>query len=54
MQYHEIQYISDAEDPSITLETESLVAKIIDNTGLTQQRDETIKSYFGRCRSATA
>ena len=48
MQYDEIKYIPDTEDPSITLETQNLVAKVIDNTGLTQQRDETIKSYFGR------
>ena len=48
MQYEKIQYRPDSEDPSITLETQNLVAKVIDNTGLTQKRDENIKSYFGR------
>ncbi len=48
MQYEQIKYLPDSEDPSITLETQNLVAKVIDNTGLSQQRDETVESYFGR------
>ncbi|MCP3886477.1 MAG: hypothetical protein GY700_13610, partial [Propionibacteriaceae bacterium] len=34
MQYGELQYIPEAEDPSLTIETANLVARIIDNTGL--------------------
>ena len=34
MQYEELRYIPDEEDPSLTLETERLVMKVIDNTGL--------------------
>jgi hypothetical protein len=34
MQYREIKYIPETEDPSITIETEQLIAKVIDNTGL--------------------
>jgi len=34
MQYPELRYVPESEDPSITLETSELVAKVIDNTGL--------------------
>ena len=34
MQYDELKYVPESEDPSITIETEELVVKVIDNTGL--------------------
>lgn len=34
MRYDEIKYIPESDDPSITLETEELLVKVIDNTGL--------------------
>jgi hypothetical protein len=39
MQYDEIRYLPESEDPSLTLETEHLVAKIIDNSGLLAEGD---------------
>jgi len=38
-QYHSIRWVDEAEDPSLTLETGDLVAKIIDNTGLLVHRN---------------
>lgn len=34
MQYDELRYIPETDDPSMTLESEALVVKVIDNTGL--------------------
>ena len=34
MQYEELRYVPESDDPSITIETEALVVKVIDNTGL--------------------
>lgn len=34
MQYPDLRYVPETEDPSLTLETSELVAKVIDNTGL--------------------
>ena len=34
MRYDEIRYVPEREDPSITVETRDLAAKVIDNTGL--------------------
>jgi len=48
MQYDEIRYVPEDQDPSLTIETEELVAKIIDNTGLLLTPDEACKSHFGR------
>jgi len=33
-EYPEIEWVDEVQDPSITIETETLIAKIIDNTGL--------------------
>lgn len=35
--YPQLRWVNESEDPSLTIETESLVAKIIDNTGLTRE-----------------
>jgi len=48
MQYDQIQYVPEAQDPSITIETRNLVAKVIDNSGLSLEADNDIKSHFGR------
>lgn len=48
MQYPEIQYVPEENDPSITVETERLVAKIIDNSGLSIPENENVKSQFGK------
>ena len=40
MQYDEIKYIPEQEDPSLILETEELVAKVIDNTGLLVEENQ--------------
>lgn len=47
MQYDELKYIPEEEDPSLTLETEELVAKVIDNTGLLAPPIES-KSYLNK------
>lgn len=48
MKYDEIQYIPEDQDPSLTIETHNLVAKVIDNTGLSLADNADIKSHFGR------
>jgi len=48
VQYDAIRYVPEGEDPSLSLETKNLVAKIIDNTGLLLERNVDSKSYFGR------
>jgi len=39
MKYKEIRWVPESEDPSLTIETKTLVAKVIDNTGLELQKD---------------
>ena len=34
MQYEQLRYVPESEDPSLTIETDELVVKVIDNTGL--------------------
>tara|TARA_B100000809_G_scaffold159917_1_gene157306 strand:+ start:668 stop:901 length:234 start_codon:yes stop_codon:yes gene_type:complete len=46
--YKEIQYLADEQDPSLTIETRDLVAKVIDNTGLALTTNEGTTSHFGR------
>lgn len=46
MQYEQIQYIPEEQDPSITIETRNLVAKVIDNTGLSLSPNNDTKSHF--------
>jgi hypothetical protein len=48
MQYDEIKYVQEEQDPSLTIETKNLVAKIIDNTGLLLKPQSDCKSYFGK------
>jgi len=45
MQYEQLKYVREEQDPSLTIETERLVVKVIDNTGL---RGRTCRSqpYF--------
>jgi hypothetical protein len=45
MQYDQLRYVPETEDPSLTLETRELVAKVIDNTGLLAPPVAS-KSYF--------
>jgi len=45
MQYDDLRYIPESEDPSLTIETEELIAKVIDNTGLLAPSVESA-SYF--------
>jgi len=52
VQYEEIRYIPEAEDPSLTIETEELVAKVIDNTGLLVPAVESVP-YIGRTHHLT-
>ncbi|MEW5978983.1 MAG: hypothetical protein AB1898_24580 [Acidobacteriota bacterium] len=47
VQYDSIQWLDERQDPSVTLETEGLVAKIIDNTGLkTREGDPWMKQEY--------
>ncbi len=48
MQYNQIKYVQEGQDPSLTIETSDLVAKIIDNTGLLLEPNSDCKSYFGK------
>jgi hypothetical protein len=48
MQYDALRYVPDEEDPSLTIETERLVAKVIDNTGLSLPADPEAKSHYAR------
>jgi len=52
MQYEEIRYVPETEDPSVTIETRELVIKTIDNTGLLAPPTED-KSYFNRSHRVT-
>ena len=46
MKYEQIKWLPEDQDPSMTIETSSLVAKVIDNTGLQLEKDEESKSPF--------
>ncbi len=48
MQYDQIKYVPEDQDPSLTIETEKLIARIIDNTGLLNEPDDNCRSYFGK------
>jgi hypothetical protein len=48
MQYDQIQYVPEDQDPSLTIETQNLIAKVIDNTGLSLASDDNIKSQFSK------
>ncbi len=45
MRYDQIRYVTEEQDPSLTIETRDLVAKVIDNTGLLAPPREAA-SYF--------
>jgi len=52
VQYEQLKYVPESEDPSITVETAELVAKIIDNTGLSLPATDAkplFEQYAGRC-----
>jgi len=48
MQYEDIKYIPESEDPSLSIETDELVAKIIYNTGLLLKSDDNYKCFFSK------
>ena len=48
MQYEDIKYIPESEDPSLSIETDELVAKVIDNTGLLLNSDDNFKCFFSK------
>lgn len=48
MQYPELKYLPQEQDPSLTIETEELVMKVIDNTGLLVEEDKSCMSYAGQ------
>ena len=48
MQYEQIQYVPENQDPSITIETRDLVVKVIDNAGLSLAANSDIKSQFSK------
>ncbi|MDP6505197.1 MAG: hypothetical protein QF886_16360 [Planctomycetota bacterium] len=52
MQYDEIQYLPEEDDPSLTLESEELVIKVIDNTGLLAPPVDSA-SYFNASHRVT-
>jgi hypothetical protein len=47
MQYPQLRYLPESQDPSVTIETQRLVVKVIDNTGLSLPRNAECKTYFG-------
>lgn len=47
MQYDSLRYIDHSLDPSLTIEIQCLVAKVIDNTGLSVRANAERKSFFG-------
>jgi len=47
-EYAEIRYVQEDQDPSITIETANLVAKVIDNTGLLVPENPNCRNYMGR------
>lgn len=52
MQYDALRYIPESDDPSLTLETEELLANVIDNTGLLAPPMES-PSYFNASHRVT-
>lgn len=52
MQYPQLKYIPESEDPSLTIETRDLVIKVIDNTGLLAPPVES-PAYFNRTHRFT-
>lgn len=52
MQYEQIKYIPESDDPSLTIETEELIIKVIDNTGLLAPPVES-KRYFNKTHRFT-
>lgn len=48
MRYEQIRYVPEQQDPSITIETADVVAKVIDNTGLELAANPDVHSYYGR------
>ena len=48
MRYDDLSYVDESQDPSIQLETEKLVARVIDNTGLEFRNNETRPGGIGR------
>ncbi len=48
MQYDEIRYIPERQDPSLILETEEVIAKVIDNSGLLVEENAGWTSYNTR------
>ena len=48
MQYDELQYVPEDQDPSLTIETRDLVAKVIDNTGLSLTPNNDTRSNFSK------
>jgi hypothetical protein len=47
MQYDQLKYVPEEQDPSLTIETRDLVVNVIDNTGLLLPRNAERQSYFG-------
>ena len=48
MQYDQIRYVLEEQDPSITIETRDLIIKIIDNTGLLLTPTPDVKAFLSR------
>ncbi|MCJ8329088.1 MAG: hypothetical protein HRT89_05970 [Lentisphaeria bacterium] len=48
MQYDQLNYIPEEQDPSITIETRDLIMKIIDNTGLSLTENTDTKAAFSK------
>jgi hypothetical protein len=46
MRYEQIREVPESEDPSLTIETPNLVAKVIDNTGLTLAKSPSSQSSW--------
>jgi hypothetical protein len=54
MQYPELRYVPEAQDPSVVIETTELVVKVIDNTGLALEETGKLshfERYENRCLS---
>lgn len=47
MQYAQIKYLPESQDPSIKIETRDIVAKLIDNSGLLLPANKDCKAFFG-------
>ncbi|GAG17095.1 unnamed protein product, partial [marine sediment metagenome] len=53
MRYDQLKYIPEGEDASLTIQTERLVVKVIDNTGLLAPAGES-DTYFRKAGAFTA